>query len=177
MACIKNLANAITYDCTGGSVGIAELYLINRTSVTALTISAENTVTAVTLATGAKTVPVDCIKSGVKVIEALKGSDVANGVDQSLNITLYSKKSDAKAITDAIMNGRFYAAVKYKDLNAIPVMLGVVCGLEVSAMDTDSSANGGFTAITLKTPEDARGERRVGIDSGAWNTIVNAKLT
>ena len=75
------------------------------------------------------------------------------------------------------MNGRFMAAVSYKDLNAKLNMLGALCGLEISDIQTDSSANGGFTTITLKTPDDAKGEKRMIIDTAPWTTIVNAKLT
>lgn len=177
MACIKALDKAIQYNCELGAVGLRELYLINFADITAMTVTATNIITAITLKTGAKTVPVDMVKNGVKVLEAMKATDVSNGIDQTLTITLYNKSFSGTQIIDALMNGRFMAAVMYKDLNAKPNMLGTLCGLEISDIQTDSSANGGFTSITLKTPDDAKGEKRMIIDAEPWTTIVNAKLT
>lgn len=177
MACIKALDKAIQYNCELGAVGLRELYLINFADITAMTVSAANIITAITLKAGAKTVPVDMVKNGVKVVEAMKATDVSNGIDQTLTITLYDKTANSTLIIDALMNGRFMAAVSYKDLKASRNMLGTVCGLEISDIQTDSSANGGFTTITLKTPDDAKGEKRTLIDTAPWTTIVNAKLT
>lgn len=177
MACIKTLNKAITYDCQPGSVGIAEMYLINFDDVTAATVDVNNYITAVTLKSGAKTVPVECYKNGAKFTEALKLSDVSAGLDQSIMFTLYDKAtSRANVILAALLSGRFMAAVKLNDINAAPLLVGYKCGLEISQADTDSNAAGGFTTITIKTPDDARGENRITIDSAAWTTITAAKL-
>lgn len=177
MACIKALDKAIQYNCEMGAVGLRELYLINFADITAMTATATNIIAAITLRAGAKTVPVDTVKNGVKVVEAMKATDVSNGIDQTLTITLYNKSFSSTQIIDSLMNGRFMAAVSYKDLNAKQIMLGALCGLEISDIQTDSSANGGFTSITLKTPDDAKGEKRMIIDAAPWTTIVKAKLT
>lgn len=175
MACIKELNNAITYDCQGGTVNVVGLYLVNRSQVSAYTLDANGTtMNTVTLTAGAKTVPVECYKAGAKVIEALKAGDARAGVDQSLTFTLYNKGANSQAIVKALLSGSFMAAVKFADLNADNLILGVVSGLEISQLDTDSSANGGFTTITLKTPEDSIGENRLKISDTAWDTIVNA---
>lgn len=177
MACIKTLNKAITYDCQPGSVGIAEMYLINFDDVAVATIDGNNSITAVTLRGGAKTIPVECYKNGAKYTEALKLSDVSAGLDQSVMFTLYSKNlTDANSIMAALLSGRFMAAIKLNDINASPIMAGLKCGLEISQADTDSSAAGGFTTITIKTPDDARGENRTTINSAAWTTITAAKI-
>lgn len=177
MACIKTLNKAITYDCQAGSVGIAEMYLINFDDVTAATVDDNKSITAITLKSGAKTVPVECYKNGAKFTEALKLSDVSAGLDQSIMFTLYDKTTaNANLIMAALLSGRFMAAVKLNDINAAPLLVGYKCGLEISQADTDSSAAGGFTTITIKTPDDARGENRITIASAAWTTITAAKL-
>ena len=176
MACIKTLNKAITYACQPGSVGIAEMYLINFDDVTSATVDANNSLTAITLKSGAKTVPVECYKNGAKFTEALKLSDVSAGLDQSIMFTLYDKSLDGRIIINAMVSGRFMAAIKFNDINAAPIIAGLKCGLEISQADTDSSAAGGFTTITIKTPDDARGENRSTITVAAWNTITAAKL-
>lgn len=177
MACIKTLNKAITYGCQPGSVGIAEMYLINFDDVTYATVDGNNSITKIALKSGAKTVPVECYKNGAKLTEALKLSDVSAGLDQSVMFTLYNKNlTDANAILGALLYGRFMAAIKLNDINASPVMAGLKCGLEISQADTDSSANGGFTTVTIKTPDDARGENRVTLTTTAWNVITAAKL-
>lgn len=177
MACIKTLKKAITYACQPGSVGIAEMYLINFDDVTATNVDAANHMTTITLASGAKTVPVECYKNGAKFTEALKLSDVSAGLDQSVMFTLYDKQDTiAPVILSALLSGRFMAAIKLNDINATPIMAGLKCGLEISQVDTDSNAAGGFTTLTIKTPDDARGENRITIASAAWTTITAAKL-
>lgn len=177
MACIKTLNKAITYDCQPGSVGIAEMYLINFDDVTSATVDGNNYITAITLKSGAKTVPVECYKNGAKFTEALKSSDVSAGLDQSVMFTLYNKDGVVvNTIMSALLSGRFMAAIKLNDINANPIMAGLKCGLEISQADTDSNAAGGFTTITIKTPDDARGENRVTFASAAWTTIAAAKL-
>ena len=177
MACIKTLNKAITYDCQPGSVGIAEMYLINFDDVTAATVDASNQITALSLKSGAKTIPVEAYKNGAKLTEALKLSDVSAGLDQSIMFTLYDKTTaNANLIMAALLSGRFMAAVKLNDINAAPLLVGYKCGLEISQADTDSSAAGGFTTVTIKTPDDARGENRITIASAAWTTITAAKL-
>lgn len=177
MACIKTLNKAITYDCQAGSVGIAEMYLINFDDVTSATVDANNSITAITLRAAAKTVPVECYKNGAKLTEALKLSDVSAGLDQSVMFTLYEKGLPlSNNIMAALLSGRFMAAIKLNDINATPVMAGYKCGLEISQADTDSSANGGFTTVTIKTPDDARGENRIALTTTVWTTIVNAKI-
>ena len=178
MACIKTLNKAITYDCQPGSVGIAEMYLINFDDVTTATVDASNQITALSLKSGAKTIPVEAYKNGAKLTEALKLSDVSAGLDQSIMFTLYDKTTaNANLIMAALLSGRFMAAVKLNDINAAPLLVGYKCGLEISQADTDSSAAGGFTTITIKTPDDARGENRITMASAAWTTITAAKLT
>lgn len=177
MACIKTLNKAITYACQPGSVGIAEMYLINFDDVTSTTVDVSNQITALSLKSGAKTIPVEAYKNGAKLTEALKLSDVSAGLDQSIMFTLYDKTTaNANLIMAALLSGRFMAAVKLNDINAAPLLVGYKCGLEISQADTDSSAAGGFTTITIKTPDDARGENRITIASAAWTTITAAKL-
>lgn len=176
MACIKTLNKAITYDCQPGSVGIAEMYLINFDDVTDTVEGTLSDVLTVTLKSGAKTIPVEAYKNGAKLTEALKLSDVSAGLDQSIMFTLYDKAANSRTIIRALMSGRFMAAVKLNDINAVKQLVGYKCGLEISQADTDSSAAGGFTTITIKTPDDARGENRWGLNDTAWNTIVSAKI-
>ena len=177
MACIKTLNKAITYACQPGSVGIAEMYLINFDDVTSATVDASNQITALSLKSGAKTIPVEAYKNGAKLTEALKLSDVSAGLDQSIMFTLYDKTTaNANLIMSALLSGRFMAAVRLNDINAAPLLVGYICGLEISQADTDSSAAGGFTTVTIKTPDDARGENRITIASAAWTTITAAKL-
>lgn len=177
MACIKTLNKAITYACQPGSVGIAEMYLINFDDVTSATVDASNQITALSLKSGAKTIPVEAYKNGAKLTEALKLSDVSAGLDQSIMFTLYDKTTaNANLIMAALLSGRFMAAVKLNDINAAPLLVGYKCGLEISQADTDSSAAGGFTTITIKTPDDARGENRITIGSVTWTAITASKL-
>ena len=39
MGCISNITGAITYDCLGGAVGIADLLLINYSDIQSISIA------------------------------------------------------------------------------------------------------------------------------------------
>lgn len=83
MACIK-LNKAISFGCTGGSAGLAGLYLVNKVDLASQTVAADGvTLNAVTLASGAKAIPVDCYKNGAKIADAMRTLDGAAGMEQT----------------------------------------------------------------------------------------------
>ena len=68
MGCISNITGAITYDCLGGAVGIADLLLINYSDIQSVSGSAGGA--TVTLTPTGKTIRVASIRKGANATEA-----------------------------------------------------------------------------------------------------------
>ena len=161
MACMK-LNKAIVFGCAGGSVGLAGLYLVNKSELSSFVMGGDGvTLNSIVLVSGAKAIPVDCYKNGAKVVDALRTLDGAAGMEQTVTITVYDKTSDGAAINDG-------GNIKVAGLNT---------GLEVASMDGDTSAAGGFDTVTLKTPDNSRGDRNIVALPAVWTYLEANKLT
>ena len=172
MACMK-LNKAIVFGCAGGSVGLAGLYLVNKSELSSFVMGGDGvTLNSIVLVSGAKAIPVDCYKNGAKVVDALRTLDGAAGMEQTVTITVYDKTSDGAAIKESLLSGNYVAFAKLKDGGNIKV-----AGLEVASMDGDTSAAGGFDTVTLKTPDNSRGDRNIVALPAVWTYLEANKLT
>lgn len=170
MGCISNITGAITYDCLGGAVGIADLLLINYSDVQSVAINAGEA--AITLVASAKPVRVASIRKGANATEAVRSNENApNALEQTVNFTVYKKTKVEADFVNTIINSRLVAVAKMVE-NGIYRIFGPNYGLEVSALEESANENGGFTAITLSTPENVLGEPRAVITESTWNTLV-----
>ena len=172
MACMK-LNKAIVFGCAGGSVGLAGLYLVNKSELSSFVMGGDGvTLNSIVLVSGAKAIPVDCYKNGAKVVDALRTLDGAAGMEQTVTITVYDKTSDGAAIKESLLSGNYVAFAK---LNI--KVAGLNTGLEVASMDGDTSAAGGFDTVTLKTPDNSRGDRNIVALPAVWTYLEANKLT
>lgn len=170
MGCISNITGAITYDCLGGAVGIAELLLINYSDVQSVAINQGEATIA--LIGSAGPVRVASIRKGANATEAVRSNENApNALEQTVNFTVYKKTKVEADFVNAIINSRLVAVAKMVE-NGVYRIFGPNYGLEVSALEESANENGGFTAITLSTPENVLGEPRAVITESTWNTLV-----
>lgn len=173
MGCLNKLNKAILVDCDGGATGVAEMLLINFADVA--TKSVADGVATITLAAGAKAVLVESNKKGVNATEEIKTNDNApTALTQAVTLTLYQKNSNGAQIVNQILNGTFLALVKTKA--GEPRAYGYNYGLSATAISEDLNANGGFTTITLSTPENVIGEARVSFAISVYNTLRAAAI-
>ena len=175
MACLTKLNKAIVFGCAGGAIGLSDLLLVNKIDIRSITV-VDNEVTAIALVSGAKADAVDCYKNGVKIAEAIRSSDAANGVEQTVTVTVYDKTKDGARIVDSLLNGKFVAFGKLKDGGVIKVA-GGLAGLEAASADSDTSSAGGFTTVTLKTPDGGRGDSVMVASTTAWTYLNANKIT
>ena len=114
MACMK-LNKAIVFGCAGGSVGLAGLYLVNKSELSSFVMGGDGvTLNSIVLVSGAKAIPVDCYKNGAKVVDALRTLDGAAGMEQTVTITVYDKTSDGAAIKESLLSGNYVASQNSK---------------------------------------------------------------
>ncbi|MEQ3276714.1 hypothetical protein SAMN02910431_04633 [Bacteroides sp. AR20] len=171
MGCISNITGAITYDCLGGAVGIADLLLINYSDIQSISIA--NGIATITLTTSGKVIRVASIRKGANATEAQRINENApNALEQSVNFTVYKKTSAENVFINTILNSRLVAVAKMVETGVYRIY-GCNYGLEVSGLEESANDNGGYTAITLTTPENVLGEARASITEATWNTLVS----
>ena len=173
MGCLNKLNKAILVDCDGGAAGVAEMLLINFADIA--TKGVTDGISTITLAPGAKAVLVESNKKGVNATEEVKQNDNApTALTQAVTFTLYQGGENGTQIVNQILNGTFLAIVKTK--SGRTRAYGLNYGLMLSAFTEDMNANGGFTTITLSTPENVIGEMRVSFADASYTTLRNAAI-
>ena len=156
-------------DCDAGATGIEELLLINYSEISARSITAGQA--TLTLHDGFKAILVESNKKGVNASSEARVNDNAPAaLADSVTFTIYGKDENSADIVNRILNGRFVAVAKMKEKNIYRVY-GLVYGLNMSAYTEEANANGGFTTITLSTPENVIGEQRAHFDPAKYTTL------
>ena len=167
MGCLNKLNRAILADCDGGAAGVAEMLLINFADISSKSVAGQ--VATITLAGNA--VLVESNKKGVNATEEIKTNDNApTALTQAVTFTVYEKGDTGSAIVNSILNGTFLAIAKPKELGSNRVY-GYNYGLVATAVSQDLNTNGGYTTITLSTPENVIGESRVNMTGTAYNAL------
>lgn len=171
MGCISNITGAITYDCLGGAVGIADLLLINYSDIQSISIA--KGIATIKLTASGKAIRVASIRKGANATEAQRINENApNALEQSVKFTVYKKTIAENVFINTILNSRLVAVAKMVETGVYRIY-GCNYGLEVSGLEESANDNGGYTAITLTTPENVLGEARASITEATWNTLVS----
>lgn len=156
-------------NCDAGATGIEELLLINYSDIAARGITAGQA--RISLSAGGKAILVESNKKGVNASSEARVNDNAPAaLADSVTFTIYGKDENSADIVNRILNGRFAAVAKMKEKNIYRVY-GLVYGLNMSAYTEEANANGGFTTITLSTPENVIGEQRAHFDPTTYRTL------
>lgn len=170
MGCISNITGAITYDCLGGAVGIADLLLINYSDIQSVSVTAG--VATIALTPTGKTIRVASIRKGANATEAPRINENApNAIEQAVNFTVYKKTTAENVFINTILNSRLVAVAKMTETGVYRIY-GCNYGLEITGLEESANENGGFTAITLTTPESVLGEARASVTESTWNTLL-----
>lgn len=178
MACISKLATAIAYDCDTGATGLTSALIINKADIASFTVdSAGGVVTALTLVAGAKACKIDTVKRSLVLTEALKINEGApNAYAHTANIILTGAGSaDLRKIKAAITNGTFVIVAERPGADGIYVF-GLYYGLSATATDYSSHDNGGWTTVTLETPENVIGEDNLLVTKGTYQALYAAAV-
>lgn len=178
MACISKLANAIAYDCDTGATGLVSAIIINKADIASFTITAKGlSVDDLTLTSGAKAYKIDTVKRSLVVSEALKINEGApNAYTHTANITLMGENSIAvRSIKTAATNGSFVILAK-KQGDTFARAYGLYYGMSATAADSSSHDNGGWTTLTLETPENVIGEDTLSVGATLYDDLYAAAV-
>ena len=129
----------------------------------------------ITLAASAKAVLVESSKKGVNATEEIKQNDNApTALTQAVTLTMYQRERTGALIVNQILNGAFLALVKTK--TGIFRVYGYNYGLVATAVSQDLNVNGGYTTITLSTPENVIGESRINMARQNYDALRGAAI-
>ena len=173
MACISKLANAIAYDCDTGATGLVSALIINKADIASFTVTTSAmAVDALTLTSGAKAYKIDTVKRSLVMSEALKINEGApNAYTHTANITLTGENSTAmRSIRAAVTNGSFVILAK-KQGDTFAKVYGLYYGMSATAADSSTHDNGGWTTLTLETPENVIGEDTLSVGATLYDTL------
>lgn len=174
MACITKLASAIAYDCESGSTGIESAFIINKADIESYQVEAgTGVVSALTLASGAKAYKIDTVKRSLVVSSSLKINDGApNAYSHSASIIQTDTYDNGSLIAlNAFTNGSFVIAAKWNN-RAARMIYGLYYGMSATGVENNSHDNGGWTTITLETPENVIGEDAIRLSDAVYDGLL-----
>lgn len=178
MACITKLANAIAYDCDTGATGLVSAMIINKEDIASFVVTTPGmSVDTLALASGAKVYKIDTVKRSLVISEALKINEGApNAYTHTANITLTGGNSTAiRNLKTAITNGSFVILAQ-KQGDTFARAYGLYYGMSATAADASSHDNGGWTTLTLETPENVIGEDTLSVELELYKTLYEAAV-
>lgn len=176
MACITKLTDAIAYDCNTGATGLVSALIINKADIASFTYDAPNTrITNITLSTGAKAYKIDTVKRSLVLSETLKVNDGApNAYSHSASLVLTAAPSGAlRALRTSFTNGSFVIIAKRSGEISV---YGLYYGLSATTADYSSHDNGGWTTVTLETPENVIGEDTLMVEADVYEALYAAAV-
>lgn len=174
MGCLSKLDKAVLMNCDNGATGIEEMLLINVVDIATKAVAAG--VATLTLTSGTKAVLVESNKKGVNATQEIKVNDNApTALTDAVTFTVYNKDAGSADIINKVLNGKFTAVAKMRENNVYRVY-GLAYGLEASAVTEEANANGGYTSITLTTPENSFGEQRATVTAAAYTTLRSTAI-
>lgn len=178
MACISKLATAIAYDCDTGATGLVSAMIINKADIGSFDVSPDGTVISrLSLVSGATPFKIDTVKRSLVVSSALKVNDGApNAYTHSANI-VYTGISNAtyRNVMASLANGSFVIIVRRVG-NSSGDAYGLYYGLSATGVESSSHDNGGWTTITMATPENVIGEDTLTLVQSEYDRLYAAAV-
>lgn len=178
MACITKLASAIAYDCDTGATGLVSAMIINKADIASFAVTPGSlSVDTLVLTSGAKAYKIDTVKRSLVVSDTLKINEGApNAYTHTANITLTGENSVAiRNLKTAVTNGYFVILAK-KQGDTFARAYGLYYGMSATAADSSSHDNGGWTTLTLETPENVIGEDTLSVADALYNALYAAAV-
>lgn len=175
---MTKLASAIAYDCDSGATGLESAIIINKADIESYRVEpGTGVVSALTLASGAKAYRIDTVKRSLVVSASLKVNEGApNAYSHSASIIQTETRGDGPLIAlNAFANGSFVVAAKWAN-RAARMVYGLYYGMSATGVENNSHDNGGWTTITLATPENVIGEDAVRLSDTVYDGLLAAAV-
>lgn len=178
MACISKLASAIAYDCATGASGLVSAIIINKADIASFTYSGD-LVSQIVLNVGAKPYKIDTVKRSLVLSSSLKVNEGApNAYTHSATIVDTSERgygTELRSRINAYANANV-VIVAWAVGKSFGQIYGLYYGMSPTSVDFNSHDNGGWTTITVSTPENVMGEDALFMSREAYNTLYAAAV-
>ena len=169
--CLDKLSGNIVQGCTIAQNGIKNIYLMYPEEVSFVFSARHDYIVTATFVGSAKSYLVEGYKQNIQLTTSARTTDASLRLDYSLTFKI--PRSSSMALR-AFSTGKFCVMVDY--LSGSPILLGVECPLECSAIESDSNAAGGMFTITLTAPEGSPGNHQNEVSTTAKNTIISKSV-
>lgn len=182
MACIKKLGRGVTFDCAKAKEpvstrGIEELILLNYSDISNYSVDDEG-LASITMSTGTRGYIITSVNNSVSATIAARVNDaIITAEEHSVIIKLIDNGStfgvrELSGLINSLRIGTFVACVMTASGNRL--VYGLMSGLECSEI-TGDTATDGIVTVTLKTPDNAGGDRMLAITEGTYNGLKTTK--
>lgn len=178
MACITKLASAIAYNCDSGATGIESAFIINKADIESYRVTSDTgVVSTLTLVSGATPFKIDTVKRSLVVSSSLKINDGApNAYSHSASIIQTETVGNGPwNALNAFTNGSFVIAAKWNN-RTTRMIYGLYYGMSATGIENNSHDNGGWTTITLETPENVIGEDAIRLTDALYDRLLAAAV-
>ena len=173
MACISKLASAIAYDCDTGATGLVSALIINKADIASFTYDGD-LVSVINLKPGAKPYKIDTVKRSLVLSSSLKVNDGApNAYTHSATIVDTSDRGYGAALRSRINSyaNASFVIVTWPVGKSFGPVYGLYYGMSPTSVDFSSHDNGGWTTITVSTPENVIGEDALFMSRSAYDLL------
>lgn len=182
MACIKKLEQNVIFNCAkavepASIRGVEELILVNYSDISSYSVD-DVGLAAITMTTGTKGYVFTSVNNSVSVSIAARINDaIITAEEHTVIIKLIDNNGsigvrELSKLILSLRTGTFAACVQTTSGNKI--VYGLMAGLECSEIVGDSATDGIIT-ITLKTPDNAGGDRILSISTATYEGLKNPK--
>ena len=183
MACIKKLEQNVTFDCAKAveptSIrGVEELILVNYSDISSYSVDGVG-LAAITMTAGTKGYVFTSVNNSVSVSIAARNNDAILTAEEHTVVIKLIDNNGAIGISElsklilSLRTGTFVACVRASSGNQL--VYGLMSGLECSEIVGDSTTDG-IVTVTLKTPDNAGGDRMLAITEGTYNGLKTPKV-
>lgn len=169
-SCLDKLTGNVLVTCDIAPVGVSDLYLIYPEDVTLTFTNANQQISVVKFATGAKSYRIEGYKQNIQVTAALRTLDASVKYDVSV---MFKIPESSPLLGGRFMNGKFYVLEIPNGSNSSAFNIwGANVPLECTNIEYDSNAIGKLITVTLSAPEGSAGNNRVTCSAAVKDSII-----
>ena len=182
MACIKKLDRDIIFDCAKAAEptsirGMEELILVNYDDISNYSIDSAGVAT-ISMKQGTKGYIVSSVGGSVSATIAARANDIIPTAQEHsvvlkfIDNTVSAGAANLSTTINLLQAGTFIACAL--TLSGNYVVYGLMSGLECSEIAGDSATDG-LISVTLKTPDNAGGDRLLAITPATYGGLKAPK--
>ena len=167
--CLEKLTSNLLTSCDIEGLGVLDLYLMYPEDVTLTMAESNRQVSAISFATGAKSIRVEGYKQNIQITSSLLSTDASNRNDISITFKVPARMQSSWS---AIQSGKFYVLEVPNSQISFYAIWGINAPLVCTSFEYDSNSNGRMATVTLSAPEGSAGNHRCYCSAAIRDSII-----